>query len=61
MRAGPPTPRAAARILSSMKDNEMQPSSTMLKLILIVLMMAAIAGMLGWFSPAGAQSALASI
>jgi hypothetical protein len=44
-----------------MKDNTMQPSTRVLKLILLVLLMAAIAGMLGWFSPANAQTALASL
>ena len=31
------------------------PSATALRLLLLALLIAAIAGMLGWFSPAGAQ------
>src|SRR2546423_4937974 len=44
-------------MLWSMKGNEIVPSSTALRLILLALLIAAIAGMLGWFSPAAAQGA----
>ena len=44
----------------SMKDIRVMPSSTALRLILLALLVAAIAGMLGWFSPAGAQTARAA-
>jgi hypothetical protein len=44
-------------MLLSMKDDAMVPSPTALKLILLALLLAAIAGMLGWFSPVAAQGA----
>ena len=47
-------------MLSSMKDETTLPSPAALKFILIALLLAAIAGMLGWFSPAGAQGARAA-
>ena len=42
-----------------MKDNVTLPSPTAVKLILLVLLLAAIAGVLGWFPTAGAQTARA--
>ena len=44
----------------SMRDIPVMPSSTALRLILLALLVAAIAGMLGWFSPANAQTARAA-
>jgi hypothetical protein len=53
------TPLAAERMLLSMKDHATLTSPAALKLILLALLIAAIAGMLGWFSPAAAQGARA--
>ena len=44
-----------------MNGNQMVPSSTALKLIFVALLIAAIAGLLGWLSPAAAQGARAAL
>jgi outer membrane protein assembly factor BamE (lipoprotein component of BamABCDE complex) len=44
----------------AVKDNEVMPSTGALKVVLLALLIAAIAGMLGWLPTAGAQTARAA-
>lgn len=43
-----------------LKGQPLLPGATAMRLVLLALLVAAIAGVLGWFSPAGAQSARAA-